>query len=260
MDELKPPATRRYQSELLACYRRGPKIGLLALAADATIEDEWRALLELDGDEDGAGFYTARVPCDTEINPDSLRATELELRTAAASLLPGIPLDVIAFACTSATLMIGEDRVQAALSAVRPGLPFTTPLTAAKVALDALAASSIGLLTPYVDSINQPLAEHFKSSGYPVAAVGSFFVCDDREVARIAPASIARACRHLVREQPLDAVFVACTGLRAAALVPHLEAELGLPVTTSNHAMAWHALKLAGAAVEERGRGTLFSR
>ena len=46
----------------------------------------------------------------------------------------------------------------------------------------------------------------------------------------------------------MDGVFVACTSLRVAALVEDLEAELGKPVTSSNHAMAWHALRLGRIA------------
>ena len=44
----------------------------------------------------------------------------------------------------------------------------------------------------------------------------------------------------------MDAVFVACTSLRVAAVAAEVEAALGKPVTSSNHAMAWHTLRLAG--------------
>ncbi len=56
----------------------------------------------------------------------------------------------------------------------------------------------------------------------------------------------------------MDGVFVACTSLRVAALVEDLEAELGKPVTSSNHAMAWQALRLGRIAEPLDGRGRLF--
>ncbi|MGY9107722.1 MAG: aspartate racemase/maleate isomerase family protein, partial [Alphaproteobacteria bacterium] len=52
--------------------------------------------------------------------------------------------------------------------------------------------------------------------------------------------------------------FISCTSLRAAALVPQLEATLGHPVTTSNHALAWHMLRLAGVGEVISGKGELF--
>jgi len=44
----------------------------------------------------------------------------------------------------------------------------------------------------------------------------------------------------------VEAVVVLCTSLRLVDEVRAIEADLGKPVTSSNHAMAWHALRLAG--------------
>ena len=43
-----------------------------------------------------------------------------------------------------------------------------------------------------------------------------------------------------------DTVFVSCTSIRIAAAIPELEARFGIPITSSNHAMGWHCLRLAG--------------
>ena len=65
-------------------------------------------------------------------------------------------------------------------------------------------------------------------------------------MARISEASIRDAALALGRDPGVDAVFVACTSLRVAAIAAEVEAALGKPVTSSNHAMAWHTLRLAG--------------
>jgi maleate isomerase len=57
----------------------------------------------------------------------------------------------------------------------------------------------------------------------------------------------------------VDAVFVSCTSLRIAELVPELESKIGKPVISSNFAMAWHALRLAGVDDCEPQRGRLFA-
>ena len=61
-------------------------------------------------------------------------------------------------------------------------------------------------------------------------------------------------------EPAVDAVFVACTNLRIAETIHSLEKQLGKPVTSSNHAMAWHALHLAGLSHSQKGWGRLFDQ
>ncbi|MEL6318826.1 MAG: Asp/Glu racemase, partial [Pseudomonadota bacterium] len=58
----------------------------------------------------------------------------------------------------------------------------------------------------------------------------------------------------------MDAVFVSCTNIRLIDEIPALEAELGLPVTSSNHALAWRCLRLAGVADRRPELGRLFAR
>jgi maleate isomerase len=43
-----------------------------------------------------------------------------------------------------------------------------------------------------------------------------------------------------------------------ARIVEEVEAKLGKPVTSSNHALAWHMLRLAGYSAPLKGRGRLF--
>ena len=63
---------------------------------------------------------------------------------------------------------------------------------------------------------------------------------------------------ELAREPSVDAVFVACTSLRLAAVVEEIERASGKPALSSNHAMAWHALRLAGYRDPVPGFGRLF--
>ena len=79
---------------------------------------------------------------------------------------------------------------------------------------------------------------------------GSFDEPDDGRAARITEPSIRAAAIELGRHPDVEAVFVSCTSLRLAAGVGAIEAALGKPVTSSNHAMAWHAVRLAG--IEDR--------
>jgi maleate isomerase len=138
--------------------------------------------------------------------------------------------------------------VFARIQEARPGVKCTTPITAAQAGLQALGVNRIALLTPYVRRINDAMREYFGVRGVQVVRMGSFEHSNDNEVARIDAQSIRRAVITLGQRDDVEAVFVSCTSLRLVDSVADIEAELGKPVTSSNHAMAWHVLRLAGIA------------
>ena len=69
---------------------------------------------------------------------------------------------------------------------------------------------------------------------------------------------VTLAVLELGSHDSVDTIFVACTNVRLADQVESLEAELGKPVTSSNHAIAWHCLRLAGIDDAVPGFGRLF--
>ena len=229
-------------------------IGLIVLATDHTVEHEFRKMLNIDG----VGFYESRILNDSTINAETLAAMEQRMSEAAAVILPEVPLDVVAYGCTSGAMIIGEETVFARIRESRPGVPCTTPITGAIAAFEALGVKRIALLTPYIEEINQTMRDFIQARGVEVPVMGSFNHDNDNEVARITLESVRAAALELGREPSVDAVFVSCTNVRLVEIVDELEAELGKPVTSSNHAMAWHALRLAGYSDPVPGFGRLM--
>ena len=229
-------------------------IGLIVLATDHTIEHEWRKMLGIEG----VAFYESRIFNSSTVTPETLRQMEAGLADAAALIRPGERLDVMAYGCTSGAMVIGEETVFRRIREARPDIPCTSPITAALAAFKALGVRRIALLTPYIDAINQMMRRYIEERGTAVPAIGSFNHGNDNEVARITPASIEAAVLTLGAEPSVDAVFVSCTSLRVAEHVEAMEAKLGKPVTSSNHAMAWHALRLAGYMEPVPGFGRLL--
>jgi maleate isomerase len=90
------------------------------------------------------------------------------------------------------------------------------------------------------------LRRHIEARGLEVPVIGSFNHENDNEVARISLDSLRNAALELGRHPSVDAVFVSCTSLRLVEIAADLERELGKPVTSSNHALGWHCLRLAG--------------
>jgi maleate isomerase len=241
-------------SELDAGVAWRAAIGLVVLATDQTMEHEFRALLRLPG----VAVFESRLYNDNDIRPETLRAIGPRIAPSVALILPGVGLDVVAFGCTSATMTLGEDAVFAEIRKARPNVACTTPVTAALAAFRALDAKSIGLLTPYAPEISASLVAYFRGRGVGVAAVATFDRRDDREAARVSEASIEQATRRLASAPGVEAVFVSCTSLRVAEAAAKLERLAGAPVTSSNHAMAWHCLRLSGVGDALPDAGKLF--
>ena len=227
---------------------------MIVLSSDQTIEHEFRTLLGLEG----VALYQSRIRNDSRITPETLGAMEARLVEATDVILPGMPLDVVAFACTSASMVIGEERVFEKIRKARPLARPTTPITAAFAAFKAFGVRRIALLTPYRPDVNHQIRTYIEARGVEIVRMASFEEEDDRRVCRISEGSIKEAALALGRDSAVEAVFVSCTALRAASVVEAIEAELEKPVTSSNHALGWHCLRLAGIEDRLEQAGRLF--
>ena len=251
-----PPLSKQHMPhELDAGLAGRARIGLLVLATDQTIEHEFHRVV---AGLDAVTVYASRLRNDPRITPETLVEMEGRISAAADLILPGMPLDVVGYGCTSASMVIGEDRIGERIREARPGVATTTPVTAARAAFASLGMKRIALLTPYIDSINQWMRRYFEENGTAVPVMGSFTREDDTEAARITLESIEQAALELGSEPSVDGVFVSCTSLRLVAVAEQLEQRLGKPVTSSNHAIIWHCLRLAGVGEAIPGFGRLF--
>ena len=231
-------------------------VGLLVLSSDQILEIECRRVFE----RARVALHHTRLFNDSEVTPETLAQMEGRLAGATELILPGVPLEVIGYGCTSGAMVIGEETVAERVREVRPGVAVTTPMTAAVAAFEALGVRRIGLLTPYLDEINQTMRRHIDARGYQVTAMASFNEPDDTKVAGITLDSVMQAARQVGAPDAVDAVFVSCTNLRLLDGAAALEAELGKPVTSSNHALAWHCLRLAGIDDTLGEFGSLFTK
>ena len=231
------------------------RIGLVVLASDYTIEHEFRSMISTPG----VDLFMARIANDPQVTPETLAAMEPLLTETASRILPGDDLDVLAYGCTSASVVLGADRVSERLTEAKPDTPTSNPISAAFAAFDALRARRIGVLTPYRRDVNEQVRDYITRHGYEVPVFGSFNEEMDPVVATIDEDSLVRAIDTIRTGHEIDAVFVSCTSVRLADAVAEIEKRTGLPVTSSNHAMAWHCLRLAGVDEAIAGRGTLFT-
>ncbi len=238
---------------------RGPAalaaIGLLVLDSDIVIEHEIRRFLP----GEGVGLYVNRLPMAAKMTPDSLADLAGYLPTGIGNLVPNDRLDVIAFGCTSGTMAIGAQRVGEIIRGARPSVKTTDPISAALKALKQLNSRKIALLTPYDADVNQLLDSYLADLDAPqIIRRGCFNKNSDPTISRISPEDIFNAGVYLASDAAVDALFISCTALRCHSVISRLEQRLGKPVITSNQALAWDALRLAGNNQPMAGHGVLF--
>ena len=84
-----------------------PKVGLIALSTDFTVEQDFRKIckdLKVD-------IFVNKIPFENPLNNENYLKMSNFLPEIANNILPGEKIDSIAYACTSGTVAIGEDIV-----------------------------------------------------------------------------------------------------------------------------------------------------
>jgi maleate isomerase len=216
-------------------------LGVIVLETDETLEPEFARIMALEG----VALYHSRIPMVPEIRPDTLAKMEGDLPASARLFPQSLDFDVIGYGCTSASTVIGSDNVARAVQTVFPNARVSDPLAAVVAAGRALGAGRLGFITPYVPEVSGRMRQKLEEAGFEIASFGSFEEGDDRVVARITERAIVAAARRVAAAAPCDAIVISCTNLRCLGVIDEIEAATGLPVITSNQALAWHMLRLA---------------
>lgn len=230
------------------------RIGLITLATDFNSEDDLRTILPGD-----LRLFTTRIENANPVTVENLQAMAADLPRAAKTLLPGYGVDVAIFGCTSGTAVTGSDKIAELINQGMPGTKVTNPLLASELALRAINAQKIAILTPYLPAVTQSVANEFSDKGFEVTNVMGFGLDNDLDMTALPPKAILEAALK-VDTQDADAVFISCTAIRSAEIIAEAERQLKKPVITSNQALVWHALNLIEYKKPITGFGTLFDQ
>ena len=169
-------------------------------------------------------------------------------------------MDVMAFGCTSASMIIGEERVSQLLTKNRGSIPATNPWTAAKASFNFLGARKIAVLAPYPSTVNYPLYQQLTEAGFDVVTMGSLGIERDTDIARVDKESIFEALEQMeIMRSEAELVFMSCTNLRVLDYIEEIEERYEIPAVCSNAAMFWHAMNLAGNVARCPEYGILLS-
>ncbi len=229
------------------------RIGVVVLATDHTTERDFARMCP----RQDVGVYVNRVAFENPATPENLARMQPRLSDAAALILPGESLDAIYYSCTAASVLLGDEAVQAAINSAKPDVPVITPSLAARTALKRLGAKRISILTPYLIETGGLFKGYFESHGFEVSNLVCLGFADDRNMARISLSEIAAAARDAVTDES-EALFISCTALRGSQVVDEVEREIDRPVISSNQASIWLCLRTAGIDDPVEGFGRLL--
>ena len=212
---------------------------------------------------DGVSLHFARLGgYDQDEIPDSeqmhgLGAADL---SEPLRLLQGVNPEVILYGCTSATLTHGPsfDRELAKQIKQDSGAQTVTAAGALVHALQTLNAKRIGFASPYVPAINDMAVAFLAETGVKVVrrseVNGTLDNYGQGTLTLDAVYELGRAADH----PEAEAVVLSCTDMRSVEIIARLEAKLGKPVITSNQAMVFQAMQLAGLGEALSGFGRLL--
>ena len=232
-----------------------PRLGLIALQSDESIEGDMRRLMPRDVE-----LMVSRVVSDEDVTSETLAAMEGYLTTAASLFPRGVRFKAVGYGCTSGTAQIGPDQVAEKVMAGTDVATVTQPLSALVAACEALGLRKLTMLSPYVAEVSGRLRDALQAGGIETPVFGSFNVGSEAIVVRIDAPSIMAASIELMRgaDTSVDGLFISCTNLRTLDIIDPLEDALGVPVLTSNQVLAWHMMHVAGLRASSSAPGRLF--
>ena len=229
------------------------KIGFVLLAMEQTVEDDVFTLTP-----QGVGVHFARIPMSNQVTAETLAAMAPGITACAERILPEGDLDVLCYTCNSGTMVIGEEKVFAALRKANPAAKPTTVMTGVVRALRAFDARRIAVATPYLDEVNGYVHRFLTERGFDILAMHGMGIANNTEIDRVAPEYI-REYAYRVDHPEADAVVLVCGAMRSLDIAGPLEQDLEKPVVVSNQAMMWDCLRLCGVEDRFPGYGKLFA-
>nr|WP_157714597.1 aspartate/glutamate racemase family protein [Pseudomonas sp. PB120] len=205
---------------------------------------------------EGVRFVTTRVPFrKTSLEDDRKFSEGLE---GHAQLLVDAGVDLLAINCTAATLLAGPKVLRKRLLDTT-GLDSVTTIEAVVAGCRAQNMRRIGLLTPYPEEVIEVEREYFAGLGIEViSALGR--PCTTPVEQGSLPAQTWLDLAQGFRGMALDGVLISCAGIQVAEVLATIEAQLELPVVSSNQALVWMCLQRLRIEREVRGFGSLFTK
>ena len=231
-----------------------PRIGLIALASDFTIEKDFINVIK-DKDID---FFVNRIECYNPLTSENLIKMSQKVTEVTKDILPDQKIDCVVYGCTSGTIAAGYSSIEKKIKLAKPEAKVTTPSTAAVKALNKLKIKKIAVFTPYIKDLNNEVVEFFKKENFTITSNSFFDIKNDLDIGKVDPEYLFEVLSQMDLKEA-DALFISCTALPAMSIIDKLEKKLSKFVLSSNQALIWDTLENIGKNNSIKGFGKLFS-
>ena len=220
-------------SDTLTRNSERPSVGLIVLNTDFTFERDFvRMYTDQKPDYD---FYFNRIHFANPMTPESLAAIGDDLTEVSAGILPNYDLDLVVFNCTSSSSIVGDEAIELAIQESKPTAKVLTTSQAVVKNFKARGFKKVSILTPYSEEVSSLLRDYLQRNGVEIVSSMYMDMSDDRDVAMLPPNEIISAAKAATHDEA-DALFISCTAMRSAEIIPEIQAAIGKPVFTSNQA------------------------
>lgn len=236
-------------------YGQRARLGLLVPSTNTVSETEfWRMA------PPGVTVHTSRMPFFADRDERPFDEMEKQVPRVLEEACTADP-DIIVYACTASSAKPDPGAYEAKVAATA-GRPTVTAAASLIVALNAFKATRIALVTPYPQSINDKERHFFAGLGFEVMADESIIVDPEQLKVKnmfLVPTDLlVERAVALGTEASVDAVVLSCCDMPTIDAIPRIEAAIGKPVTSSNQALFWRALRESGIGERVEGVGRLL--
>ena len=235
--------------------KTNPKIGLLALSTDLTVEGDFQSVCQkLPFD-----VFVNRIHNENPLTKKNLLKMYDQIESATEKILPGQKINTVAYACTSGTIAIGEDKVKKKVQLAKPGCYVTNPITSAIKAFKEMNLKNIALFTPYPESVNKTILDYFDKKNINIISFSTFNIDLDEDIASVDPKYLLETLIKL-DIKGADALFISCTALPALEILDEVEKKINKTVLSSNQTLIWDTLRSVGYKSPVKGYGKLLRK
>lgn len=224
------------------------RLGLMIPSSNTMMEVDFAT-----GAGPGTHVHTARMFMEDTTAEGECRMLDEFALPAARDLGTARP-HVVVFGCTSAGALRGNDYDAQLCQQISElaAAPVVSTIGSVREAIAAAGAARIGVVTPYVEELNDKIKASIEADGVTVARIAGLGMTGNFEIARVPAADIVEfavsAMGELAASGTIDLVFASCTNFGAMAVRKTIAQQLGVPVITSNQVVLDAALARLAAA------------
>jgi maleate isomerase len=208
------------------------RVGIIVPSSNTVAEVDFYRRLPVD-----VTLHTARMHLE-ETTPEAEAVMLDEHLPMAITDLASARPDVTVFACTSGGALRGNayEAELIARIAAQTGAQTFSVAASVRHAIATRRARRIGVITPYVEALNDKIRESLEADGFDVAAVRGLGITENFAIAEVEPERIVQLAVESFGDGDIDLLFASCTNFRALEAREEIEQALGVPAVTSNHA------------------------